>query len=931
MALSEAHIGDSRKQMKFQAVPAIAFAAVLLAAWGAAVSAEAPAVALAEKGRPLAAIFVIVPPAPDEAKPPAPAGQKAAAQAAPGAPSKPARKPAPAKAAAKSPPPPLRAAGEDLQQFLGRIVGGEFAIEFVEKFPARPGPGIYVGRAGDFGWGDPPGDLEAEEFLLRTTRDSQVLLIGGDDAGASHAVYAFLEGLGCRWFFPGKVWEVVPAATSLSVSLADRQKPDFSGQRKLWYGHGMHSPAIAADYAVWARRNRMGCPLGVWTSHSWPFEAAREAQAHPEWYALVKGKRITDKPVDGKPCYCNPEVIEKGVERAMKYFEQNPHARMISVSAPDGLGFCECPLCIEQARAVETWPDKLGFLWGRQADGKTVSVPSETIFNYANKVARAVAEKFPGKYVGILAYSAYSHPPSFPLEPNVYVEFTSGFRNTPLTYAEQIEAFGRVAQRLGVYEYYDVEQWSWDLPGAARASDLGYIAASIGYYRRNHITSMQTEASNNWAPNGIGYYLTARLLWKADADAAAVEEDFYRRAFGPAAEPVKRFYRMWASGLEPDDTALAMAYRALKDAADRTAGDPACRARVDCLRMYAHFLKHYVKPPATPEQAPKDADALAKKWGRQEALRRVQYLGDFTRRLMDTHMVHAWPFNGYLGGFDRAWPELKKDGWQTPGPIPTADEVQSLFAADIGTLDLAGVKDVPLPAFSRNLVPLRSVRPAAAATDAPAVRAGRFLKGTLYVPAGKGRPIEMAFAADKAEVEYSVWFVPQTAFERRWEDFAAKKVAAGKTEQGVLRVSADEPSGYYRICWDNGTPKSVNQPSAMIGQAKQFTCTSAVLYFYVPKGAERFIIKARARGGPVLKVCDGKGNEVLSLKRGAAPGPDALAQCVVDVPPGSDDAVWSVSGPDDAIGWGGITLVGVPNWLSFQPDQVLVPGEAAAE
>ena len=920
MATSQALMHDSRKQTTFRVISATAFAAALLAAWGAAVAAEAPAVVLAEKGKPLLTIFVVAPAAPDEAKPPSP-----------GAPSKPAKKSAQPRAAATAPPSPLKAAAEDLQQFLGRIVGGEFAVEFLEKSPARPGPGIYVGKAGDFGWGDPPKDLQAEEFVLRTTKDSQVLLIGGGDAGASHAVYAFLEGLGCRWFFPGKVWEVAPASPSVSVSLADRQKPDFSSQRGLWYGHGMHSPAISADYAAWMRRNRMGNPLGVWTSHSWPFEAAKEAQAHPEWYALVKGKRVTSEPVDGKPCYSNPAVIEKGIERAMKYFEANPQARMISVSAPDGLGFCECPLCVRQARAVETYPDKLGFLWGKQADGKVVSLPSETIFNYANKVAQAVAGRFPDKYVGILAYSAYSHPPSFVLEPNVYVEFTSGFRNTPLTYAEQIQAFARITKNLGVYEYYDVEQWSWDLPGTARASDLGYIAASIGYYRENHITSMQTEASNNWAPNGIGYYLTARLLWKSDADAAAIEEDFYRRAFGPAAEPVKRFYRLWAGGLERDDDALAMTYRALKDAADRTAGDPACRARVDCLRMYAHFLKHYVQPPASPELAVKAADALAKKCGREETVRRVQYLGDFASRLIDTHTVHAWPFNSYLGYYGKAWPELKTQGWHNAGAIPTAEEVESLFAEDSKTMDLAQAKDVPLPAFSRNLVPLKTVRPAAAATNPPALQASRFLKGTLYVPAEKGRPIEMIFAADKAEVEYSVWFVPRDAFERRWEDFAAKKVAAGKTEQGVLRVSPDEAPGYYRIRWDNGALKAVNRPSAMFGQAKQFTCNNAVLYFYVPKGAARFIVKARARNGPVLKVCDAKGNEVLSLKRGAPLGPDALAQCVVDVPPGSDGAVWSVSGPDDAVGWGSITLIGVPNWLSFRPDQVLAPRETVGE
>ena len=873
-----------------------ALAAALLAAWGAAWAAEAPKVALAQDGKPLLAIYVVEP-----------------------------RASAPV--TAKTPPSRVKSAALDLQQFLGRMVGGELRVEFVEKFPARPGPGIYLGRAGDFAWADPPANLDAEEFVLRTTRDGQVLLIGGEELGESHAVYTFLDGLGCRWFFPGRVWEVAPSRPALSVALDDRQKPDFSGQRGLWYGHGMHSRTIAADYAAWMRRNRMGNPLGVITSHSWPFDAARETQAHPEWYALVGGTRVTNNPVDGKPCYANPEVIAMGIARALRYFEANPSARMISVSAPDGLGFCECPLCIRQAGAVETFRDKLGFQWGRQADGRVVSVPSETIFNYANKVAQAVARKFPGRYVGILAYSAYSHPPSFAIEPNVYVEFTSGFRNTPLTYAEQIREFGRVARHLGVYEYYDVEQWSWDLPGKARAADLGYITASIAYYHQNRITSMQTEASNNWAPNGIGYYLTARLLWKPDTDPATIEEDFYRKAFGPAAEPAQRFYRIWSSGLELDDTTLAMAYAALKEAADRTADDPACRARVDCLRMYAHFLKHYVKPPPTAELAQKTADALAAKCGREEAVRRVQYLGDYAKRLMDTHMVHAYAFNSYLAHYGRAWPELRKDGWTAAGAIPSSEEIGALFAEDAKTMDLANVKDVPPATYSQALVPLRSARPGEIPADVPPVRAGRFLKGTICVVAEKDRPIEMTFDAEKAEVECSVSFVPQEAFEKRWEGFAAERVAAGRTDKGMLRVTAGDRPGYYLIKWDNAIVKGISRPAAMMGTQKQFICTTADLYFYVPRGTRCFMVKSSARGGPVLKVRDGKGNTVLSLQRDPAKRDANLAQTAVDVPVGSDGAVWSISGPEDAIGWGSIELIGVPNWLSFQPDQVLVPRE----
>lgn len=40
-----------------------------------------------------------------------------------------------------------------------------------------------------------------EAFAIRTD-ENRVLLVGATDLAASHAVYRFLDELGCRWFFP---------------------------------------------------------------------------------------------------------------------------------------------------------------------------------------------------------------------------------------------------------------------------------------------------------------------------------------------------------------------------------------------------------------------------------------------------------------------------------------------------------------------------------------------------------------------------------------------------------------------------------------------------------------------------------------------------------------------------------------------------------
>ena len=96
---------------------------------------------------------------------------------------------------------------EELSRHLRRIVDAEFKVE---KKAGKAG-GLYVGLASDFPELkiDKADELGDEGFLLRTD-GANVLLIGNGPLGVQHAVTTFLHKLGCRWFFPGAVWEVVP-------------------------------------------------------------------------------------------------------------------------------------------------------------------------------------------------------------------------------------------------------------------------------------------------------------------------------------------------------------------------------------------------------------------------------------------------------------------------------------------------------------------------------------------------------------------------------------------------------------------------------------------------------------------------------------------------------------------------------------------------
>jgi hypothetical protein len=68
-----------------------------------------------------------------------------------------------------------------------------------------------------------------DPFLIKTT-GNRLILLGQGDRGTVYSVYAFLEEhLGCRWFMPGPLGEVIPRNVSIIrvKEINDLQVPGF--------------------------------------------------------------------------------------------------------------------------------------------------------------------------------------------------------------------------------------------------------------------------------------------------------------------------------------------------------------------------------------------------------------------------------------------------------------------------------------------------------------------------------------------------------------------------------------------------------------------------------------------------------------------------------------------------------------------------------
>lgn len=592
---------------------------------------------------------------------------------------------------------------DELRAYLKKISGAELIVTSAR----RGATGVYVGKQSDFPWlRNVPADgvpLGAEGFLIRSD-GTNLFLLGETSSGVSHAVVSFLDGLGCRWFFPGDAWEIIPRQATISGAWEQVSRPSFPTQRKIWYGFGTFKPC-ETDFKEWARHNQLGGTVNVSIGHTWHgLYPEKDFAAHPEWFAQVAGQR---KPT--KPCYSHPEILQRAIASASARARNGE--MMITMSPPDGLGFCECEKCFAVFQGAK--PEaRQGTWFARRPDGVVVSAASETLFGFINQVAKAIAEHHPDVLVGAYAYSAYSHPPSFRLHTNVFLQTTTAFRRTDLSLEQQLDIFKERVSQVGIRDYYSVYQWDWDYPSAGKL-EPARLQKELRFFHEKGVTSLNAEASNNWGARGLGYYLAARMLWDVNADIPALLRDFYQRAFGPAAEIMERHYVRWygpsaavlkrsaagTAGSKADSApdvrdedasapqtglnmpALKASFQDLDTAAQLVRTRPAELARVNQLRAYLHYLVLR----AQLDRATRAGDPEA-------ILDAIQAETVFGGRLAHSNIIHVRPLLGkaFLRRFKAHekllanLPDAAKEdvGWRKTGEAPTDAELERLWEED---------------------------------------------------------------------------------------------------------------------------------------------------------------------------------------------------------------------------------------------------------
>ncbi|MCA9412590.1 MAG: DUF4838 domain-containing protein, partial [Candidatus Omnitrophica bacterium] len=337
-----------------------------------------------------------------------------------------------------------RWAAEELKHWLEKVSGAEFPIVTdPDSLPEQAivlGYGSHLNKLMRFEIEKPaPAD---ESFTYRNVGPS-IVIWGGRDRGTMYGVMSFLEReMGVRFYTP-KV-TVTPEKVRYEFdSLGHSESPGIRVRNDFYY---------EAFEPIWAARNRVNGAMGYreqpggveayWAVHTFfPLMPPSEFfDEHPEYYSLIDGERVHER---AQLCLTNPDVLRIITERIKKRMRESPEYLIYSVSQNDWHGACQCENC--------------------QAIVEREGSESGPLIAFVNKVAEAVEDEFPNKYIGTLAYQ-YTRKPCKHLKPreNVVIRlcsieccFSHDFKSCPENqeFLEDLRGWAEIAPHLYIWDY----------------------------------------------------------------------------------------------------------------------------------------------------------------------------------------------------------------------------------------------------------------------------------------------------------------------------------------------------------------------------------------------------------------------------------------------------------------------------------------------
>ena len=447
-----------------------------------------------------------------------------------------------------------RAAGE-LQSYLEKISGARIPI-------SEGGKGTGVNRillgtpdsnraikSKTKSQAEKLADLGQEGFLIKSM-GSDLIIAGNSGPAVLYGVYSFLErDLGCRWYLPGELGEIVPKQDTIVLPHVDRTERPALRFRGEHIGGGGHYNEAIAD---WMSRNKMNTKLthhfavedtaevlklkGIrqdTNAHAffWFLPADEYFYEHPEYFALQNGKRVRPGEVGAgvQLCLSNPDVARIFIEKARHFFAAHPYLDNVGITENDGGGWCECDRC--------------------NASGVS---QTDRLVTFVNSVARGLAESYPDKAVYIMGYVLGAEPPSVKPHDNVFVTlYTHGrcYQHALNNPDCQMNAKWMARIRGWLTKVNPDHFMLGDMNDIDASDYLPHPIARITFEDLKFMIGegiagfMRATFPRNVENMKLDRYVLAKTSWDANLRYEDILDEFCTRYYGPAGGEMGNYYK----------------------------------------------------------------------------------------------------------------------------------------------------------------------------------------------------------------------------------------------------------------------------------------------------------------------------------------------------------------------------------------------------
>ena len=427
-------------------------------------------------------------------------------------------------------------AAEELREHVRRMTDVELPI-VTDDQPQPPAKAIVLGRTKYTIPVNVQQELGDDGFHLKT-RGPHLLVVGSDVRGVLYGVYELLERFGgCRWYAS---WHtVVPKRDAFSVpdGLSDIQRPAFPCRDARWFdcrngdfaarnrGNGIgHGQQERHGGNTW----RFGGGLGNCHTFNTLLPPEKYFDAHPEYFSLVKGKRMKNAQL----CLTNPDVLRIVTSNVLVRIRKDPGAKFYGVSRNDWYNFCECPAC----KAVD---DEEGSHAG-------------TMIRFVNAIAEVVEKEFPDVIIETLAYQYTRKAPKktklrhnvVPCLCTIECDFALPIDKSPfsenISFRKDIADWSRLTDFLYIWDYTtDFAHYTMPWP------NVYALQGNLQFFRRNKVKAIFEQGAYHGQHADFAElksWLLAKWMWNPDLPMKALLDDFFAGYYGKGAPFVREYF-----------------------------------------------------------------------------------------------------------------------------------------------------------------------------------------------------------------------------------------------------------------------------------------------------------------------------------------------------------------------------------------------------